>query len=463
MQRREFLGRLVQTTAATSLTAMAYGDVPGANDRVRVALVGCGVRGTAVGRLMQQVPGAEFVAACDVYDTNSGKAKEWIGSGCETYRDFRKVLDRKDVDAVLVATPDHWHATVAVLACRAGKDVYVEKPLAHNIKEGRAIVDAARKHNRIVQAGMQHRSSEHYRQAADVVQSGDLGPVRFVRIWNYTNFYPEGMGKAADSDPPKELDWEMYLGPAPTVPFNKNRFLGTFRWFFDYAGGFLTDFGTHRFDSVHEVMGADSPLSVTAVGRRYELHDGGDTPDMVVATYEYPNFVLSYECCQLNGQGTGGRTPNKRYYRARGNTDHPHGEAFYGTNGTLVSDRIGYEIFPEYERERLPGDRRAEVGKAGENPPARGALKERMERQDVAASDRTDLHVQNFIECVRSRAKPVAEVEIGHRAAIATHLGNIAYRTGRKIRWDSAREEIIDDPQASALLGREARKPWDLI
>jgi predicted dehydrogenase len=441
MHRRQFL-RGVGPGAALA-TALSADRVRGANERVRVGLIGCGGRGMAVARLMARVPDVAFVAACDVYDRNAAAAKEWAGGDCQSYRDFRRVLDRQDVDAVLVATPDHWHAIPTVLACQAGKDVYVEKPLAHNIREGRAMVAAARKHNRVVQTGTQHRSAEHYREVEWLVRGGELGPVRFVRVWNYTNLHPNGIGKAADTDPPDGLDWDLYLGPAPAVRFNKNRFLGTFRWFWDYAGGFLTDWGTHRIDSVHQVMGVDSPRTVSAVGGRFELHDGAETPDVLQVTYEYPGFVLSYECCQLNGHGAGGRTPGKAYYRARGPDDRPHGEAFYGTNGTLFSDRVGYEVFPELERGREP--------------------RPRTKKREAAGRDATDLHVKDFIDCVRSRKKPAADVEIGHRAAVAVHLGNIAYRTGRKIRWDAQKDQILDDPKASEFLGRKARKPWDLI
>jgi predicted dehydrogenase len=231
------------------------------------------------------------------------------------------------------------------------------------------------------------------------------------------------------------------------VPFNKNRFLGTFRWFWDYAGGFITDWGTHRFDSVHQVMGEDAPRTVSAAGGRFELHDGAETPDVLQATYEYPSFVLSYESCQLNGHGTGGRTPEKRYYRARDKNDRPHGEAFYGTNGALFSDRLGFEVYPELAPGARPG----------------GRPEYRMKAKEAAGEDATNLHVKDFIECVRSRKKPAAEAEVGHRAATVAHLGNIAYRTGRKLRWDAAREEILDDPKAAELLGRKARKPWDLI
>jgi predicted dehydrogenase len=449
MQRRQFLRGVVGTAAATSLSALAAGHVLGANERVNVGLIGCGGRGMYVARAMRQAPGAAFVAACDVYEPNAGRAKDWAGPGCRSFRDFRQVLDSKDVDAVLVATPDHWHAIPTVLACQAGKDVYVEKPLAHNIREGRAMVEAARKYKRVVQTGTQQRSAEHYRAAAKMVQGGELGKVHFVRMWNYMNLYPNGIGRAADADPPAGLDWDFYLGPAPRVPFNRNRFLGTFRWFWDYAGGLATDWGTHRFDSMHEVMGVDAPLTVTASGGRYELHDGAETPDVLQITYEYPGFVLSYECCMINAHGTGGRTPGKQYYRARGADDRPHGEAFYGTNGTLFSDRVGYEVFPELESPRRGG--------------GGGAPKPRMARKEAAAEDGTGLHTRNFIECVRSRQKPAADVAIGHRSTIVAHLGNIAYRTGRKLRWDAAKEEIIGDPQASELLGRQARKPWDLI
>jgi predicted dehydrogenase len=434
MHRRQFIRRAALATTA----ALSADRVLGANDRVRVGLIGCGGRGMYVARLMAKVPGAEFVAVCDAYEPHAEAAKEWAGAGCRAHRDFREVLDRQDVDAVLVATPDHWHAIPAVLACRAGKDVYVEKPLAHNVREGRAIVEAAKQHKRVVQVGTQHRSAEHYREAAKLVQGGEVGKVHLVRMWNYMNRYPDGIGKAADSDPPAGLDWDLYLGPAPKVPFNKNRFLGTFRWFWDYAGGLMTDWGTHRIDSMHQIMGVDAPLTVAAAGGRFELKDGAETPDVLQVTYEYPGFVLSYECCMLNAHGTGGRTPGKEYYRAKGKDDRPHGEAFYGTDGTLFSDRIGYEVFPE------PVPRKAK-------------------RKDVAAKDATDLHTANFIDCVRSRKKPNADVETRHRSTTAAHLGNIAYRTGRKLRWDAAKEEFVGDREANALLGRQARKPWDLI
>jgi predicted dehydrogenase len=452
MERRKFVTGLIGAAAALSASSSARS--LGANDRVNVGLIGCGGRGRYDANLLRQIPNVEIVAVCDVYGPHANAAKNWVGPRCQAYQDFRKLLERKDVDAVLVATPDHWHAIPTVLACQAGKDVYVEKPLAHTIEEGRKMVTAARRYNRVVQLGTQHRSAPHFREAARIIQSGEIGPVHFVRVWNYINMSPDGVGRAANSSPPPGLDWDFYLGPAPYVPFNKNRFLVSYRWFWDYAGGMATDYGTHRFDSVHEVMNVDAPRLVAASGGRYVLKDGGDTPDTLQITYEYPGFVLSYEASMVNGHGCGGRTPGMRYYLTRCQDDRPHGLAFYGTRGTLYADRVGFEIYPEPKGEFGPGAVNVVQGDSA------GFL---TERKEVRGRDCTDLHIKDFIDCVRSRQKPVADVEIGHHSTIVPHLGNIALRTGHKIRWDAAEEEIPDDPQASALLSRKARKPWDLI
>ena len=451
MRRREFMKQAVQGTAVIS-TALSARKVFGANEQVVVGLIGCGGRGRTVAELMRAVPGVEFAAACDVYEPNASSARDWAGPQARAYKDFRKLLEQKDIDAVLIATPDHWHAIPTVLACQAGKDVYVEKPLAHNIKEGRAMVAAARRYNRIVQTGTQHRSAPHYREVQRIVQSGELGEVRYVRVWNYANNTPDGIGRIPDSVPPEGLDWDFYLGPAPSVPFNKNRFLRNFRWFWDYAGGLITDFGTHRLDTVQQIMGVEAPGTVSAAGGRFTLKDGGEMPDALQVTYEYPGFILSYEACSLNAHGLGGRTPGMAYYQARDQNDRPHGEAFYGTNGALFSDRIGFEIYPEPKTVASTARERSKPVEVY-----------RMEARHVSAKDATDLHVKNFIDCVRSRERPNADVEIGHRSTTVAHLGNIAYKTRKKLIWAPAKEEFVGDPEASRLLSRVARKPWDLI
>jgi predicted dehydrogenase len=454
MKRREFIKQTFQQTAIISSTAISSKRILGANDRVIIGLIGCGGRGMDVARLMREVPGAEYGAVCDVYQPNANAAKEWAGPSARAFKDFRRLLELKEIDAVHIATPDHWHAITTIMACQAGKDVYVEKPLAHNIKEGRAMVAAARRYKRIVQAGTQHRSAPHYREVQRIIQSGELGEVHFVRVWNYSNMSPYGIGKVPDSPVPEGLDWDLYLGPAPVRPFNKSRFLRTFRWFWDYAGGSITDFGTHRFDTVHQVMGVDAPKVVSASGGRFAMKDAGEMPDLLQVTYEYSGFLLSYEACNINAHGLGGRTPGMAYYQMRDKDDRPHGEAYYGTNGTLIADRIGFEIYPE----RKPVARRD--GSQNLNAPTEGY---RMEAKRVSAKDATDLHVKNFIECVRSRQTPNGDVEIGHRSTIVPHLGNIAFKTGRKLHWDPVKEVLVGDAEASKLLGREARKPWDLV
>lgn len=344
--RRQFL-----TGAAAALSSSS---TLSANDRVVAALIGCGGRGRYVSGFMKSDAGAVFGAVADVFEPNAAKAKEWAGEGCTAYSDFRRVLDRKDIDAVVIGTPDHWHANIAILAVEAGKHVYIEKPIAHSIREGQAIAAAARKSNRIVQVGTQQRSSPHIAEAAKIVQSGGIGSVHFVRVWNYVNLYPKGIGREPDGAPPAGLDWDFYCGPAPLVPYNRKRHLSTYRWFWDYSGGYITDYGIHRFDSVHQIMAADTPVAVAASGRRFRMEDAGEMPDVLQVTYEYPAFVMSYETSSVNAFGIGGRTPGHRYYNMRGPYDRPHGMAFHGTNGTLMLDRIGFEIFPELDQSSWP-------------------------------------------------------------------------------------------------------------
>lgn len=459
MKRRTFLKAVGQSAAVLSAArasapAGSAARVRGANERVNLGLIGCGGRGRFLARHLLNLPSVEFVAACDVYETNRASAADQLGPRCKPFKDFRRVLEEKQVDAVIVATPDHWHAIPTVLACEAGKDVYVEKPLAHNVREGRTMVDAARRHNRIVQTGTQQRSSGHFETVRQFVRSGELGEVHFVRIWNYSNLFPKGIGRRADSEVPPGLDWDFYLGPAPKQPFNWNRFLFRYRYFWDYSGGSITDYGIHRFDSMHQIMGVDSPRTVAASGGRFSLNDGGEVPDVMQVTYEYPGFVLSYETNLLNAHGVGGRTPGREYYRAVGSDDRPHGLAFYGTNGAVFVDRIGFEIYPELKPNTPP----AAVG--GERRPPEDY---RMQRREASAADATAVHVRAFIDCVRTRKTPVVDVETGHRSTLVAHLGNIALKTGKKLKWDGVKEEFAGDPEPSKLLGRQARKPWDLI
>lgn len=446
MQRRHFLGSLAATTATVASAASP-------NDQIRIGWIGCGGRGRFVAREMARVSGVKFVAVADVYQTNLERAREWVGEGCRAYADFRELLDQRDVDAVLIATPDHWHAIPTVMACQAGKDVYVEKPLSHTVREGQAMLRAAREHNRVVQTGTQQRSAPHFEVIRELIQTGKLGNIRFVRIWNYRNSFPPRPAPL-DSDPPAGLDWDFYLGPAPAVPFNRGRFLHSFRNYFDYSGGIVTDYGTHRFDSLRQVTGALAPQTISASGALFDLHDGRDIPDVLQVTYEFPEFVLSYETCAVNAHGVGGRTPGRKYYRANNTDDRPNGLAFYGTDGTLLADRWGFEVYPELKRN---------MNLARLAPERITPDLFRTQKADGFSPDSTPLHVANFIECMRTRQRPAADIEEGHRSTSIPLLGNIAYRTGRKLKWDPEREDFIDDADASQHLSKKAREPWDLI
>lgn len=476
MERREFLR---SAGGAAALTAVSYQRVAGANDRLRVGLIGCGGRGTFDTRLMRGTPediqavapenyhggnldprlkeprNVEVAALCDVYGSRVDAAKKWAPQA-KTYPDFRNLLADKEIDAVVIATQDQWHAQMLVLACNAGKDVYCEKPVCYRVGEGKAMIDAVRRNKRIVQIGTQHRSADHIAEAAKMIQSGKIGEVHFVRVWNYMG---AGWGGAIvpDSDAPADLNWDAWLGPAPKVPFNRAR-LG-YRSFMDYTNGIITDYGNHRFDSVHQIMGAEIPKTVTSSALRFNKTRAGDIYDMQTATFEYPNFILSYEACNYNGHGLGGRTEGMRYYGMMGPEDRPHGMAFYGTEAALFVDRIGMELYPEPKL----ADPTAGGGGPGRGRRRGGAWEGRMEKIKVNEDEPTPLHTKNFVDYVRARKDPFANIEVGVRATTIGCIGNVAHWTGKKLKWDDATRSFPGDAEANKFLLRAYRKPWDLV
>jgi predicted dehydrogenase len=431
MNRRSFVGAALTAASATRIL--------GANDSIRVGLIGCGARGRYISELAMKVPGVRFAAVCDVFQENSGKAANSFG-GVPAHEDFRRVLDTTGIDAVIVATPEHWHATQAVLACQAGKDVYVEKPMCHNVWEGRKMVEAARRYNRVVQTGTQHRSAPHFAELAQRVRAGEFGRILSVRCFHYRNRFPDGIGNTPDQLPPKGMNWDFFCGPAPLVPYSENR-QKYWLQYYEFSGGSVTDMAIHYFDTVHEIMGQERPVSVAANGNRFFVKDDGNVPDVLQIVYEYPGFLLTWDENRINSYGIGARTPGMKYHQTKGDNDHPTGMIFYGTHATVVADRVGYEIFPDA---KIPSNIH--------------------EPKQAVAEDVTTLHVANFFDCVRSRKRPNADVEIGHRATLVGHIGNIAYRTGRKLNWDADKEDFrgpVDD--ARSLLTRAYRKPWGLI
>ncbi len=398
----------------------------GANDKIRMGLIGCGGMGRGDLATFLMNPEVDCPVVCDVDDSQIANAAKLVeerrGKKPDGVRDFRRVIDRKDVDLVLVATPDHWHALPTIYACDAGKDVYVEKPLGKSIDEGRAMLEAARQNHRVVQMGTQWRSGEHYSDAVDFVKSGKLGRVRMVRVWAYLDWVG-GYGHPPDSDPPAGVDYDLWLGPAPKRPFNKNRFHFNFRWFWDYAGGLMTDWGVHLINVVLWAMGPQCPKRVSSVGGKYVVDDHTDTPDTQTAIYDFPDYTLIFEQQLLGGLGPGGK---------------PHGMLFNGTEGTLIIDGGGWELIPE------PRKKNIEPFKKAAGPDARPA------------------HVQNFLDCVRSRKDPVENLEVGHFVSTVAHLGNLALRSEGEIHWDAEKELVSGNAEADAMVGGEYRKPWTL-
>jgi predicted dehydrogenase len=421
------------------------------SDRVVVALVGCGGMGKANLRNFIRMPEVQVAAVCDVWEHNRQTAARIAGTGVPQVADFRRVIDMKDVNVVIVATPDHWHAIPTIAALEAGKDVYVEKPLAHNVYEGRKIVEAAARNKRIVQMGTQQRSGEHFQEAVKLVRDGKLGKVGRVHCWNYGNASPMGIGHPPDSAPPPGLDWDMYLGPAPKVPFNPNRFTWNFRWFWDYAGGMMTDWGVHLIDIVQWAMDTPAPTAVSASGGRFHLKDNRETPDTIISVYEYPGYVMTYENRSGNAYVPDGRS---------------YGILFYGSDATLFLDRAGYELIPETAgQDQAPVPAYLSEMKEAQNPvqPWERPRRMRPGRTNYArgeGSDQNLSHTRNFLSCIKSRRKPNSDVEIGHASTTAAHLGNVAFRSGQKIRWDAKNEKVLDNPKANELLTREYRAPW---
>jgi predicted dehydrogenase len=374
-------------------TAAASSTVWGANDRIRVALLGSGGRGRYVTSLALKTGQVDLVAICDVYEPRREQARKELNPAARLYADYRKVLDRGDVDAVIVGSPDHWHTPMTIDAVRAAKDVYVEKPVTHNIPEGEDLIKAVRASRRVVQIGYQQRSWEHFITGREIVAKGTLGKVSLVLASWYQN-YMARMNLPAVADLTK-LDWKAFQGNAPERPFEAVRFL-RWRMFFDYGGGHLTDLYSHYGDVIQWYMASDTPKSVQAVGGRYFL-TYGDCPDTITAAYDYPGFGVTYTGT-LNGSLHGGTI------------------IFRGSKALMHVTRDGLEVYPE-----------------GVVPSERTTYPEPL-IQLPSKGDGTVAHVANWLESIRARKEPNCPVEPAVAAARAAHLGNLAYRRGAAVK-----------------------------
>ena len=442
--RRGFVGAVGATAGSAALLGSAgISAAIGPNDKVRIGLIGAGSRGNQVLKTFLDNAEVDCLAVADVDDQHASDTADTIekrrGQRPKVGRDYRAMLDDKNIDAVVVATPDHWHCLPAIHGVLAGKDVYVEKPVGHSVAEGQAMIRAARKTEKIMAVGTQQRSSDHFRQAVEAVRSGKIGDVFWAQTWNFENISPGGMGDYPDGPAPAHLDYDRWLGPAPKRAYNANRCHLLFRWYFDYAGGMMSDWGVHLNDIVLWALDVPAPKSVYATGGIMTTKDGRDTPDTLQVNYELPGCMLTYSMRKGNGLS----------FLNRG-----YGILFCGTNGSLVLDRSGYEIIPD--KTTVP------YGIAGVHPEIKARPIELKAETVKGKDDGQPAHIKNFLQCLSTRERPNADIEVGHRSTNTCHLGNISYKLGRKLTWDAATETFPGDREANALLIREPRKGYEL-
>jgi len=428
--------REVLSTAAAALTTSLFtGNVKGANDRVAVAFIGLGAMGSGNLGYAMQLPEVQPVAVCDVYQPHLERAlaaAKKRGFEPRPVKDFREVLADKSIDAVCISTPDHWHAYMTVEACKAGKDVWVEKPASTYVEEGQKMVQAARKYGRVVQAGSMQRSGGYFRKAAELVAAGTAGDVTFCHTFQSGSTARKGFGNPPDSDPPPDLDWEMWLGPAPKVPFNLNRWgvkaatFPTFRYFWDYAGGAMTDWGVHLIDPLHQCFGEIMPTAAAALGDKFYVRDNTETPDTMHATFYYPKFLVTYESRTCNPLPLFGRNQGA-------------GTTIHGTEATIFVNRSGCWLIP---------NAKSKVAAASwEND-------DEMRQMNVP-------HWKNWIECIKTRQKPTSEIETCVRSSTVCLLANLSMRFKHRIDWDEQNWTVQQDAVKPYLQARY-RAPWKL-
>lgn len=432
--RRNFLKKMALATAGASLaTSMPFSmnSFMGANEKLVCGLIGANGMGFSDLKAFLNQPNTECAAICDVDENvlkrSIAETEKIQKKRPKGFKDYRKMLEMSEIDVIIIGTPDHWHCLQMVEACQAGKDVYCEKPLANTIEEIDIMERAAIKYNTVVQVGMWQRSDPHWRDAVDFVKSGKLGKVRTVRTWAYQGWM-EPVPVKPDSEVPAGVDYDLWLGPAPLRPFNPNRFHFNFRWYYDYAGGLMTDWGVHIIDYGLFGMGDPSPKSIMAMGGKFAYpNDAAETPDTLQALYEFDGHTMLWD----HGTGIDGG-----YY------GRDHGVGFVGNNGTLVVDRNGWEVIPEKKKG-----------------------KDLMKRVDLikGTGKGLDLHMANFIDGIKTRNRNLnANIAVAANTARVAHLGNIAHRTGQRLYWDADNNQIINNKEASELASVKYRAPWKL-
>jgi len=429
--RRNFIKTSTVLAAGSVLSleaiSKACAPVP-SSDKVRVGLVGGNSMGWSDLESFLKNPDVECVAICDV-DRNvlNKRAENVVKLGRpvpKLYVNYRKMLENKDIDAVIVGTPDHWHCLIYCDALSAGKHVYVEKPIGNSIAEINIMQNAAKKHNKqLVQVNQWQRSQPHFVDAINYLKTGKLGRIRICKAWSFVD-WKGAVPKVPDSTAPEGVDYDMWLGPAPKRPFNKNRFHQSWRWYWEYGNGLMTDWGVHLIDYILYGMNRSIPESVMAIGGKYAFPDDDMvTPDTMTAVYDFKDFTMIWE--HTIGIGLG-------------NWARPHGMSYIGENGTLVLDRNGWEVVPEKQKiEAVPVQKNVGSG--------------------------LDLHVRNFLDCIKSNApeKLKTGINIGHDVALVAQMGNVAYRTGEKVSWNKEKQQFNSET-ANKLITPVYNNGWEL-
>ncbi|MBW3539761.1 MAG: Gfo/Idh/MocA family oxidoreductase [Planctomycetes bacterium] len=424
--RRAFLKHAAATAAAFSTTSARAG---GSNERVRLGVIGCGGRGSGVAQQFAEEASCEVVAVCDPDSRRAGSLAASLAGVRNTRRpkvesDLRRLLDNSDLDAVLVATPDHWHAPASILACEAEKHVYVEKPCSHNLREGRLLVEAARKNNRVVQHGTQSRSMQLIADCVQMLREGVIGDVLVAKAWNVQR--RGNIGRGQPSDPPPNVDYDLWVGPAPFIPFQANRFHYNWHWWRHFGTGDMGNDGVHELDYARWGLGVEThPSRIAGLGGKYFFDDDQEFPDTQTIAFEWP------------GDGSVGKKRMLIWEMRIWSTNYPYnvdnGAEFYGTKGRMmVTKRNKLEIFGE-RNERLDA-------------------RPKEPRRDLAS------HHVDFLDAIRNGRRPNADIELGHLSSSLCHLGNIATRLGRGLDFDPATEQIANDDEADRLLARDYRE-----
>ena len=451
--RREFLKKSAVVTTGATLSMQAMGapvikPVLGANDQIRMGFIGVGNRGSQVLHSFMKNKDVKVVALCDVYEPylhrdqskvdkrllqdlggRIPKMGETFDAKVDIYKDFRELLERKDIDAVCIATPDHWHAVQTIMAVNAGKDVYVEKPLSITLHEGRKMVEAQKKTTQVVQVGLNRRGSSVYQELAGMVKNNKIGKVSMARAYRISNMYPDGIGTYKPEAPPKGFDWDMWLGPREFRPYQYNIAPYKFRWWKSYSSQ-MGNWGVHYMDAIRWLIGEEAPIAITAHGGKYVLKDDRTIPDTMEVTFEFASGAII-----VFG-----------VYEASGGSMFSGEVQLCGTLGNLTASERGYNIIPT---------------KAGQFQD-RGKLVEPVEKNLEKREDITDNLVRNFLDCVKSRNEPWCTLETGHRSTSFAHLANISLEMGTRIEWDAEKEQITNNKYANNLLHYKYRKPWSL-